>query len=57
MAPPISGETKKKLEDLYYDKKFMFGRDKFYKLAREKGIDVSRRQIQDFLRKQELYQL
>ena len=57
MAPPISKDVKEKLEGLYYNKKYMFSRDKLFKLAIEKKIDVSRRQIQDFLRKQELYQL
>ena len=37
MPNPISSDVKEKLEDLYYNKKFMFGRDKLYHLARERG--------------------
>ena len=57
MSPPISSDVKKQLEKIYYSESNFFGRDSLYKLARERGIDISRRQIQDFLRKQELYQL
>ena len=57
MAPLIDEKTKKQLEKLYYEDKNLIGRDRLYKLAREKGIDVSRRQIWAFLLKQEIHQL
>ena len=57
MSPSISDEVKKKLEKLYYNKKFMFGRDKLFTLAREREIDVSRRQIWEWLKSQELHQI
>ena len=57
MTPPITDDIKKKLEDLYYTKSNFFGRDRLYKLAREKGIDVSRRQLWDWLKKQEIHQI
>mgnify|MGYP000651294309 CR=1 FL=1 len=41
MAPPIDKKIEKQLEDLYYDQKFMFGRDKLYKVAKEKDIDIN----------------
>ena len=57
MTPPISSDIKEKLEDLYYNQKNIFGRDKLYYLAREKGIDISRRQLWDWLKSQEIHQL
>ena len=57
MTPPISSDIKEKLEDLYYNQKNIFGRDKLYYLAREKGIDVSRRQLWEWLKSQMLHQL
>ena len=43
MTPPISSDVKKQLEKLYYVDKNYVGRDRLYKLAREKDIQVSRR--------------
>ena len=57
MTPPISGDEKKKIEKLYYEAKNYIGRDRLYKLARERGIDVSRRQLWEWLKSQMLYQL
>lgn len=57
MAPPITKEAEKQLHELYYGQKFFFGRDKLYARAKELGIDVSRRQVWDWLSSQELNQL
>ena len=57
MTPPTSSDIKEKLEDLYYNQKNIFGRDKLFYLAREKGIDVSRRQLWEWLKSQMLHQL
>ena len=57
MTPPISKEEENKLNKLYYDDKNFFGRDRLYKLAIEKGINISRRQIMEWLKKQHLWQL
>ena len=57
MSPPISDDIKEKLEKLYYEDKNYIGRDRLYKLAREKGIDVSRRQLWEWLKSQRLHQL
>ena len=57
MTPPISEDVKKELEKLYYEDYNFFGRDKMYKLAISKSIDVSRRQVMEWLRSQEIHQL
>lgn len=57
MAPPISKEVNDQLYDLYYTKQNFFGRDKIYELALTNHIDVSRRQVADWLAKQEVNQL
>lgn len=57
MTPPISDDIKKQLENLYYTNKNFVGRDRLYKLAVSNNIDVSRRQVMDWLAKQELHQL
>ena len=57
MTPPISSDVKEKLGDLYYNQKNIFGRDKLYHLARERGIDVSRRQLWGWLKSQMLHQI
>ena len=54
---PIAGENLKKLNNLVYGDKYLFGRDKLFKLAEAKGLKVSRRQISDWLSKQEYSQL
>ena len=57
MTPPISSDVKKQLEKIYYSESNFFGRDRLFKLARERGIDASRRQFWDWLKKQEIHQL
>lgn len=56
MTPPLSLQQKEQLSDLYYKEKNFFGRDKLYKLAISKGLNISRRQIMDWLKDQEIYQ-
>ena len=57
MTPPIDKNTEKELKKLYYDDKNYFGRDRLYKLAVANGIDISRRQIMEWLKKQHLWQM
>lgn len=54
---PINDEQKKQLYDLYYKEQNFFGRDKLFKLCEERGIDVSRRQLYDWLKNQNVHQL
>ena len=57
MTPPISDEVKAQLKKLYYDDKNFIGRDRLYKLAVSKDIDVSRRQVMNWLALQEVHQI
>jgi hypothetical protein len=58
-APPMSDSQEKLLNLLFYDKKLMFGRDKLFKYiqANHPESSLSRRQVGDFLRSQEVNQL
>ena len=56
MTRPISLETVEKLNNLYYEQKNFFGRDRLYKLALSRNIDVTRAQVMEWLKSQELYQ-
>ena len=53
----LSKESEQALYDLYYRQHAMFGRDRLYKLAVSKGIDVSRREVLAWLKKQQINQL
>lgn len=55
MAPELTDEQKKILEKVYYKDKNFFGRDKLYDLL--KDYDISRRQVAEWLSKQEVHQL
>lgn len=57
MAPPLTKAQEEQLFDLYYNQKYHWGRDKLWKIALDKGIKISRRQVMDWLRNQELNQL
>jgi hypothetical protein len=58
MTPPISKEQTEYLHNLYYDKGYIFGRDKLYQYIRSNDeMKISRRQIGDWLKKQEINQL
>ena len=57
MAPPLTAQQKSGLYDLYYVKKYTFGRDKLWRIANAHGLEVSQRQVADWLRKQETWQL
>lgn len=50
-------ENEKIMFDLYYEQNMMFGRDKFYKTIQEKGHKIPRKQVEEWLRQQALYQL
>jgi hypothetical protein len=53
---PLSASAEADLHNLYYDQKYVFGRDKLFKIAESLGIDASRRQIMSWLAKQEIHQ-
>lgn len=58
MTPPLSREQEKVLSDLYYVNKMYLGRDRLYKYLQTHGHkDISRRQVMDWLKRQELHQL
>ena len=58
-APPPSKQALELLQDLYYKKMLIFGRDKLYNYIREnhEDIKISRRQGSDWLKQQEINQL
>ncbi|DAC81777.1 TPA_asm: integrase [Monosiga MELD virus 2] len=59
MAPPLSKKQNELLHKIYFDEKFFFGRDKITKYLQEKypDSDISRRQVMDWLKQQEVHQL
>jgi hypothetical protein len=57
MAPPLSIEDQEKLYKLFYVDHNYFGRDKLFELCKDRNYNISRRQVQDWLVKQESYQL
>ena len=56
MAPPLTDKQTKILEKVYYKDKNFFGRDKLYDVLKD-NYDISRRQVQEWLNKQEIHQL
>jgi len=57
MAPPLSEKQERQLKNLYYKEGITFGRDKLFFLSKELELGISRRQIADWLAKQEIHQL
>ena len=60
MGPPLTTNHLKILNKEFYDNKNLFGRDKLFKLLRDKygdEISPSRRQIGDWLKQQDINQL
>ena len=58
MAPTLTKAQQKKLHNLYYKQRRLIGRDKlFYLLKQDPENDISRRQVADWLSKQETHQL
>ena len=57
MAPKLTTKEEEQLYNLFYKEKNLFGRDRLFKLANERGIKVSRRQIMEWLKTQEIWQL
>jgi transposase InsO family protein len=57
MPRPMTAEAEAAIYDLYYVQHAVFGRDKLYQLLRSKGVDISRRQVMDWLSKQETHQV
>ncbi len=58
-APPPSKEQIELLQKLYYTDSFTFGRDKLYQYIRtnHKDVKISRRQVMDWISKQEIAQM
>lgn len=59
MSPPLNEEQLKKLNKIYYDEKNFFGRDRLFQLANSgnDNVSISRRQIDSWLKKQEIHQM
>ena len=55
-APAMTKQQLDDIHSLYYDDMNFFGRDKLWKLANNSGINISRRQVADWLTKQEVWQ-
>jgi hypothetical protein len=58
-APLPSASALELLQDLYYNKQLTFGRDKLFHYIRQnhEDVKVSRRQVWDWLKSQEIHQL
>lgn len=56
-TPPISEAQEKILHNLYYVDLFMFGRDKIFKHPKIEAAGISRRQVAEWLSKQEVHQI
>jgi putative transposase len=59
MAKPLNEDQKKYLNDLYYNKKMYFGRDKLYNYIHTNNLEqkITKRQVQNFLNSQEVHQI
>lgn len=59
MTPPLKPEQEEFLNDLYYKRKMMFGRDRLFQYIRlnHPELKISRRQVLAWLKKQEINQL
>ena len=59
MAPPLTKEQLELLNKVFYKDLMMFGRDKLFNFLRREYADkeISRRQISDWLKLQEVNQL
>ena len=57
MTPPLTDKQDKYLSDLYYKKKQFFGRDRLFDLIKDENTGISKRQIMEWLKKQEIHQL
>ena len=54
---PLTNEQKKQLYNLYYTDKNFFGRDKLFKLVEQRKFDISRGQLYDWLKDQNVHQV
>lgn len=59
MAPPLDTSKLELLNDIYYNRKLFFGRDRIFKYIQENHptSKISRRQVMEWLSKQEVNQL
>ena len=57
MAPPLSKQQEEYLYDLYYNKHFLFGRDRIFHKAKQDEQTISERQIMAWLKDQHIWQL
>ena len=56
MTPPLSKIQLNSIHKIYYDDHNLFGRDKLYKILQEQNLDISRRQVMEWLKEQPVYQ-
>ncbi|KAF0247298.1 MAG: hypothetical protein FD167_3300, partial [bacterium] len=57
MTPPITKQQEEQLYNIFYVQGFLFGRDKLYKKSVELNFNISRRQVAEWLKKQEINQI
>lgn len=57
MTPPLTKTQEKQLGNLYYVDNNLFGRDKLFDLIKKNGYTISRRQVMEWLKTQEIHQL
>ena len=54
---PLTKEQEEMLSDLYYDKRFLFGRDKLFAAVKYRPNHPTQRQVNEWLKKQKVHQL
>lgn len=55
--PPLTRKQEEKLFNLYYNEGYLFGRDRLFEIIKERNLKISRRQLWDWLQKQEVHQI
>jgi hypothetical protein len=54
---PLTEKQEKGLFDLYYNRHFVFGRDKLWKKGNEEGLELTQQQTMNWLKRQETWQM
>lgn len=58
MAPPLTKAQEDRLKQLYYDQSYQMGIHKLYgKVNDHNNLNISRRQVEDWLKQQDVYQI
>jgi transposase InsO family protein len=56
-TPPLTSAQEQHIYKIYYDEGHFFGRDKLFKLIQHRGLPISRRQLWQWLKKQQINQV